>query len=343
LDDVDTADDATIGRMLTETLGWAGGALYVDIFDARAPIIQLMERGVRSGERILEGGGEDAVAAARKRWRAVIALGRSAEPAMSLGARHGSWERVLLCVEHAARADLELSRILAEERSTEADDDTQFDVDEVAWASEPLAWALHQRGSRALLDDELDEARVLLNASLAHRRNKEGRDLTRSNLILLPLGILPFALLLFIPLFVVGWGATQVNRFDERAGTADITPDAITFAVSDSETEEVEPGFFEVENVGTSAVWVRDIEIVEERGTDNFFEIPDSGTDDSSETSESSKDNLCETNLPLAAGDSCTIMIGSNGGEAVARLRVSVQSRAGKTRGDQWALLVSEP
>ena len=329
LDDIGSADDETIGRMLAETLEWADEELYVDIFDARVRIIQLMERGLRSGDRLLERGGEDAVAEARERWREVIALGILVEPAMSLGARHGSWERVLLCVEQAARADLELSRMLAEASATDDDDDADLDVDAIAWASEPLAWALHQRGSRALLDDELDEARVLLNASLAHRRSKEGRDLTRSNLILLPLGILPIAVLLFILLFLIGWGATQFNQFDESAGTADITPDHHVFVGSDPQ-----PAVFEVQNIGSSAVWIRHIEIREERETENFEEV-----------TESEEDNPCRVNFPLAAGDTCTIEIELVSDEtgAVARLRVSVQSRAGKTRGDQGALLASEP
>jgi hypothetical protein len=345
---LDDLDAEALGKRFRETIKWVDGALYAEIFRDRERLLQMMESGLRSARKIRSSGRDDAARLAHGRWRDVIELGMAAEPAMIIGGRQGAWDRLLRLVEAAAREDLDLSRsTVGDSTAQEGDVDSDIDdhddddpgdddiddiaddddIDDIAWASEPLAWALHQRGSRALLRDELNEARTVLNASLEHRRSKKGKDLTRGNLILLPLGVLPFALLLFLPLFLVGVAATQVNRFDERAATADITPDSMRF-----EGEGYgEP--FKVRNIGATAVWVREIEIVPDEGT--AFPDPNGLV--------TAQEKPCKKNKQIPAGDFCTVTVWSNGMESIARLRVSVHTRAGTSRGDQWAVLISTP
>jgi hypothetical protein len=126
--------------------------------------------------RMLEWGAD------QQRWDEVLRLGKATETPMALGGRHGAWEQVLEHSRNAAR--------LMEPPDQAAE-----------------AWALHQLGSRALLRDDLGDARVLLHESL--RRTPEGDDegaaITRNNLGLVPAAIVSGGVLLLLLVFLVTW------------------------------------------------------------------------------------------------------------------------------------------
>ena len=119
-------------------------------------------------------------AAEQERWEDALKLGMATEAPMALGGRHGAWERVL---DHCRNAAVRM------EPPNEA----------------AQAWALHQLGSRAMLRDELGDARILLHEAL--RRRPEGNDeaqaITRNNLGLLPAAIVSGGVLLLLLVFLV--------------------------------------------------------------------------------------------------------------------------------------------
>lgn len=135
-----------------------------------------------------------------ERWADVLELGSAVEAPMALGGRHGAWEQVLEHHLTAARS-----------------------VDPVDGAAE--AWALHQLGSRALLRDEVGDARVLLHESLRHRSadDDRARAVTRHNLGLIPAAIVSLGVLLLWLVFLATWGVAVVAGpwpFDARLDVA---------------------------------------------------------------------------------------------------------------------------
>lgn len=138
-------------------------------------------------------------------WGDVIELARLAEMPMARGSRWGSWEQVLLAAAHAARQSGDAS---AE------------------------AWALHQLGTRAMLQDDLARARPVLHDALARREALGETDaalVTRHNLNLLPLALSGVMTLLT---FFVGFVALALPVFeqpteDEARPFLDITEEVI--------------------------------------------------------------------------------------------------------------------
>jgi hypothetical protein len=297
----------------------------------------MLEWGVAAGDAEAVDGGEELDGGAeldgvRERRRAVVRLGKAAEPAMSLGGRHGAWERLLQHVETAARADIERSsepvEVVSNSEATEASEPP------VTSSADALGWALHQRGSRALLRDELADARTNLNESLRYREDDEGRELTRRNLMLLPLAVVPFAVLLLVPLLIAAVTAAQVIALtdDEEPATIDITPDLLSFPVPDGSDD---PPRITVRNVGDGPVWFRSIR-VEEAGK-NVFEV-DRATDLPDRCGEGDQQ-------PLAQHEECSIAIvlKDNMRVRTAQLIVAVSSRSNARGGDQTVVLVSAP
>ena len=140
--------------------------------------------------------------AEQARWDDVLRLGKATEVPMALGGRHGAWEEVL---EHSRNAA----------RQMEPPDQ----------AAE--AWALHQLGSRALLRDDLGDARVLLHESLRRRPkgDDEARAVTRHNLGLIPAAIVTGGVLLLWLVFLVPGVAALI------VGTGSFEPNLdVTFA-----------------------------------------------------------------------------------------------------------------
>jgi Domain of unknown function (DUF4062) len=332
-----TGREAVLTEVFDRTLVWAEGAPLADLYANRAFILRMLEWGVAAddlesvdGGEKLDGGAE--VDGVRERRRAVVRLGKAAEPAMSLGGRHGAWERLLGHVETAARADVERSPEPVGVASTT--ESTEVSEPPVTSSADALGWALHQRGSRALLRDELADARTNLNESLRYREDDEGRELTRRNLMLLPLAVVPFAVLLLVPLLIAAVTAAQVIALtdDEKPATIDITPDLLSFPVPDGSDD---PPRLTVRNVGDGPVWFRSIN-VEEAGK-NVFEV-DRETDLPDRCGEGAQQ-------PLAQHEECSIAIvlKDNMRVRTAQLIVAVSSRSNARGGDQTVVLVSAP
>lgn len=346
-DDLDspTGTNDVMHALMEHTLAWAVEADYAELYANRAFAVRMMEWSLARGHEIFELDDVDAVRLAHRRWRDVIRLGITVEPAVALGGRHGAWDDVLRLVESAARADLELSIPGRTPSGTGADDRQTSSAPEPS-AQEALGWALHQRGSRALLRDDLKTARAHLNGSLRHRESDEGRELTRRNLLLLPLAVVPFAALLLVPLFLVSIAASQLFPFDSSVATADITPDALVFAAEAGDVdprqcpgrreldEEAGGGVscqFTVRNVGSGSVWLASINEPENASAFDLLYGDDR------------PEGECEERRSLAPEEVCTITIVSSGGRDTAVLEMKVVARSSRDRGDQSALLVSRP
>ncbi len=249
---------------------------------------------------------------AQQRRRDVIELGRLAEFSLALGGRHGAWEQLLRHVEDAARADLGAA--------SDAGATPQTPTSSTA---EELGWALHQRGSRALLRDELGEARSLCNESLRHREDEDGRELTRKNMGLIPLAVVPFAALLLIPLFLTLLVAPHVFPFREAMATVDVTPDLW-------DADQAGRKSFTVRNVGDGKVWIERIGVIGEATDFAVVELAD-------------RDARCTVGGEIAQGGQCTVTVESKGRTATALLEIDVVSRSGESSGDQRIVLVSTP
>ncbi len=118
-----------------------------------------------------------------QRWNDVVRLGEATETPMALGGRHGAWEEILKCTAVAA---------------------SQLDPPD----EDAEARALHQLGSRALLRDELADARVLLHEAFRKRSRDDvdGRAISRNNLRLVPAAIITLMALLLWSLLLIGVG-----------------------------------------------------------------------------------------------------------------------------------------
>lgn len=118
-----------------------------------------------------------------ERWSDVVRLGEASETPMALGGRHGAWEEILK------------STAVAASQLDPPDEDAE-------------ARALHQLGSRALLRDELADARVLLHEAFRKRSRDDvdGRAISRNNLRLVPAAIITLMALLLWSLLLIGVG-----------------------------------------------------------------------------------------------------------------------------------------
>ncbi len=327
--DIEAGRPALMLEVFQGTIEWALDALNSEIFENRSFVVRMLRWGVGSGRELAEQGDRDDVSEARGRWSKVITLGKSVEAAMALSGRHGAWEQVLQSVEGAARSDLELAPADGRAASPAAHGVDRVSDDPES-TKDALGWALHQLGSRALLRDELNEARTYLNKALHHRSGTKARDLTRKNLMQIPLAIVPFAVLAFVAMLLGSVVLAVLTPFDDSAPTIDISPDFLEFETS-GEWQE-----FRVENAGDGPVKITSIDIVEAGDTLTGFEIKRvvvAPEDD---------DNSCKRNDEIPKDEFCTIQVRSDGSRSTALLEVKVSSRTGQN-GDQSAVLVSEP
>jgi hypothetical protein len=164
-------DDAILADVFSATLEWADGASDDAIFESRDFVAAMLDWGTHA-----------------ERWADVILLARRTDQAMAVGGRHGAWRHVLESALVAAR------RVEPTDVATEA-------------------WALHQLGSMALLRDELDDARELLHGALEKREaigDREGAEVSRQNLGLVPMALVSVATLILILLGVTGWIVTTL-------------------------------------------------------------------------------------------------------------------------------------
>jgi hypothetical protein len=142
----------------------------------------------------------------QERWEGVIALGRRAEPSFAMGGRHGAWRELLGYVEVAAR------------RVDPVDEGT-------------LGWALHQLGSRSLLRDELGDGRARLFEAFRLRHDDEdARELTRTNLKLLPAALIPWYVLVAVML-VLALALVALLLPDDRRLDLDVDFGRVTIPV----------------------------------------------------------------------------------------------------------------
>ena len=288
--------EAELATLFDSTHRWALDATQAEIFDNRVFVIRMMRWGLDSATALDASDDDASRARARVRRRRVLDIGRAAESAFALGGRHGAWGELLEIVEVAALAG-----------GSETEDD--------------LGWARHQRGTRALLRDDLDGARRHLFAALPHRRTESARKLTRQNLSLLPLAVLPFTALLFLPLLFAGIGAAALWPFEEPLATLDITQDALFF--TDAGERQVL-----VENVGADTVRLNAEFRID--GNADVFGVEAGG------------DKPCAQGAVLPPDDFCTFLVTSDGRSATAVLEVDFVSRSGSSDGDRRVLLVSE-
>ncbi len=158
-----------------------------------------------------------------QRWAAVLELGRRCEPAMALGGRHGAWQEVLDGSLVAARS--------LEDGAAEG-------------------WALHELGSRALIRDDMPEARAQLAAAYRTRRthDPDAAALSRHNLRLVPGAVLTLVGILVALVVGLGWVAavrTTDGLYDQPV--AEITPEVGRYRRLRGDV----PLRFTIENVGS--------------------------------------------------------------------------------------------
>lgn len=319
--------DEILPDVLTRTVAWAATATHEDIYLSRAFVLRMMRWGRSSGHRLLEADPVNGAERARARWQDVIDLGMSAEPAMAQGGRHGAWDELLRYVQGVAQAIEQLTTKSGEaigEPAPIVDDKEPNTTAMMASAAEALGWSLHERGSRALLRDELGDARVLLNESLRHREDEQGRELSRKNLLLVPLAIIPFSAILVLAFLALLIGAAPFVPFDDPIATVDITPDVLVFDGPGA------PQPFVIRNVGDGTIWIVDIAIDQD---DAAFTM----SDDSVET------RACREKQQIPRGQSCEVSVEATGAGSTALLHIDVTSRSGERDGDRTAVLVSGP
>jgi hypothetical protein len=305
-------DDQVLKEVFESTLRWVRRASHTEIYANRSFVLQMMEWGVTSANERSARSGTDTLDGMRQRRREVIELGMLAEPSMALGGRHGAWAHLLTSVEDAAGRHLgALSDVSGPPRAQPSS------------TADELGWALHQRGSQALLRDELSDARSLFNESLRHREDEDGRELTRKNMALIPLAVVPFAALVLVPLFLALLAAPHVFPFAETRATIDVTPD-----VWDS--DQAGRKSFTVRNVGDGKVWIERIELMPDTGGFTVADLVD-------------EDTQCTLGREIERDGQCTVTIESDGQTATALLDVGVVSRSGESSGDQRIVLVSTP
>ncbi len=323
-------DDAIMRELFDSSLGWAKGAVHAEIYESRAFVLRMLNWALRSGWTLLDSGDPRAKVRAYVRWKRVIQLGRRTEPAMALGGRHGAWEVVLQCVQTAARANLELAS--GTDRATPPDEPVpEHPTPAQRAAQEALGWALHQRGSRSLLRDELDDACTYLNEALRHRVSPAGRQLARRNLMLVPLAVVPFATLAFAFLLVASVAGALLIPFDDDPATIDITPDIAHFDAG-AETgagcatgAEGPTTCFTVHNVGGGPIWIEEITF----------------DDDGFGLVEPVEGRRCEKSVQLRETQSCTIAVELVGTAPTTLLRVSATSRSGESPGGDRSVVLT--
>ncbi len=313
--------DQVLGEVFESTVRWARGASLPVIYENRAFVLRMMMWAALSADELGPRTTTDTLGPAQQRQRDMIELGKLAEPALALGGRHGAWEQLLVGVENAARADLD-ARSDAATHGGDADAEAPSAVRSSPNADD-LGWALHQRGSRALVRDELRTARSLCNESLRHREDELGRELTRKNMTLIPLAVVPFAVLVLMPLFLALLAVPHLFPFREKTATVDVTPDLWDSDRAGRET-------FTVRNVGDGTVWIERIDVV---GDGTGFRVVDPVA----------RAPRCEVGAEIEQGGECIVTVESDGLTETALLEIGVVSRSGVSGGDQRIVLVSTP
>jgi hypothetical protein len=340
------ADDEVLDEVFRASVAWAATAVHAEIYENRAFVLRMLDWGLRSGWDLLDRVDDPgAHVRAYARWRQVATLGRRTEPAMALGGRHGAWDQLLRIVQVAARARLELAegtdrdappRAAAPERPSAA----------LRAAREDLGWASHQRGSRALLRDDLDGARTHLNDALRHRPDVGARLLARRNLRLVPLAVVPFGALVYGFALVASVVIALLIPFDDDPATVDITPDVADFASPvDDECAAPAVGLptvcLTVRNVGTGPVWIGAIELDEVDANGGEAGDGDGAAAPGFRVLESGVDDRCEDGRRIDEDDDCVIVVVADGSAPSALLRVAARSRSSDSAaGDQSVVLI---
>lgn len=323
----DEEQEGVLEEVFTSTLAWVRQATHVDVYQNRAFLLRMMSWGVASGDRLIDRTGPDGAEQATSRWRDVIDVGVAAEPAMAIGGRHGAWAQLLECVEAAAEATLALDAPTTETAGEFEDQPGRDAVGAPGSTSDALGWALHEHGVRALLRDELANARGFLNASLRHRSNEGGRELTRKVMTLVPLAVIPIAVMVLASLFLA-FNSLPIflSLGDEEAeATVDVTPD-----VWNAEREGTLD--FEVRNVGDGSVWIEHIGIVHRQDGNEVFTHKILDLEDE-----------CKRMDELPRDERCTVTVSSSGRAGTAVLSIVVVARSGDRSGDQQVILVNTP
>lgn len=330
--DQDEADDDLMNSVFEQTMVWIDGATHVEIFENRSFVVRMMQWGTESGQRGAAAGDTDFVEEARRRLQEVIALGVTAESSMALGGRHGAWKQVLDEVQCAAEALLAIATDAPSEVSKK--ETGERDATAAAMAGEDaLGWVFHQRGSRALLRDELDDARLHLNRSLRHRASDAGRELTRKNLKLAPLAVLPFSVLFVLVALVGSLAVVRGAPFDKRPPAIDISPDSADFDPDSSG----EP--FEIHNIGDASIWLENAGIV----VDATGEKVDASGGFEMVWDAEAEQPCAEGGQLIEAGDFCTVTVRYTGAIAATELLgVDITSRSEQEpTGDESVVLVA--
>jgi hypothetical protein len=324
-DDEDAAGDGVMSAVFAQTMVWIVGATHSEIFENRSFVIRMMQWGTESAQRLVATGDPDSVERARRRFEEVITLGVGAESSMVLGGRHGAWDQLLDEVERAAEAVSVIERDApSDDRGARTQDATTAAIS----GEEALGWVFHERGSRALLRDELDDARLHLNRSLRHRTTDAGRELTRKNLKLAPLAVLPFTALFVLVLLGGSLALVSGAPFDTTRPAIDISPD---FAGFDADSPET----FEIRNIGDPSIWIESFGIVDADGekvevSGGFEVVP--GAEES---------QPCSEEQLIESGDFCTVTVRFTGEiRATELFGVDIVSRSGAdAAGDESAVL----
>lgn len=309
-------DDDLLDRMFRAAGAWSARATHRELYLDRDFVLRIMEWGLRSGWELLDAQDDPrAHVRAYARWRRVVEIGRHAEPAMALGGRHGAWDRLLRTVQVAARSALELADANADAASRGDDPAALTAAQRAAHAS--LGWTLHQRGTRALLREELGDARTHLNEALRHHVDAAARTVARRNLSLIPLAVTPFAALAFAAVLLAAVVTAWLFPFETDPSTIDITPDWIDF-VADVEHRcepEVEDRMcITVSNVGTGDLWIAELRV---DGISNVADLTLEPSDDVGSglpaepwfTIDDEVEGSCEEGMQLAQDASCTIAV----------------------------------
>jgi hypothetical protein len=239
---------------------------------------------------------------ANERWAGVLEMGKATETAMALGGRHGAWEQVL-----------QNSGLAAEKIGDR----------------HAQGWVLHQLGSRALLRDDLGDARTLLRRARPSRRSGRELALTRGNLRLIPGAAISLVAIVVWLLLGLSWVGAVKAATDIETGPeietegppiADLSPDLATF-------ESVGEGIpITLVNLGTAPLEVAQLDDV-----DAFRVI--------------SEDDGC-SGTTVAAGADCTFIVefvgddSDESGTVYAEL-LNVPLSPANVQGDTGVLLVA--
>jgi hypothetical protein len=328
--------DELMEEVFDRSLNWVGKATHSSVFENRDFVVRMLDWGVKSGKSLLHSGD---MVAAHERFNDVIDLGREAEPAIATGARHGAWAQVLDGVEEAAEADVALARSVPSDAITR-------DVDRprrtsIISAEDALGWVSHERGSRALLRDDLSEARVQFNDALRRRVSEPGRELARANLLQVPFGVVPYSALLMLIPFAIALALPVLFPFNDKIAVADVTPDSLQFV----DGQQFDSAL--VTNVGEGQLWVDDFAVA----ASEHEKIDDVGAEQEGwvegfriDPVRQDRDSACKKPQVLETGESCRIHVEST--VKVGHAVLLIEFTSGTTKealGDRAVVVIARP